>query len=61
MMGVWLLSSFFANIMGGFVASYVTDLGAGTIFTVIGIFSIVLGVILFSLNRWLVKLSHGAL
>lgn len=61
MMGVWLLSSFFANIMGGYVASYVSDLGAGTIFTVIGVFSIVLGVILFSLNRWLVKLSHGAL
>lgn len=61
MMGVWLLSSFFANTIGGFVSSSVSSLGAGTIFTAIAIFSVVLGICLLSLNRWLVKLSHGTL
>ncbi len=61
MMGVWLLSSFFANILGGWVSSHISDVGAGTIFSSICVFSVALGVILFSLNRWLVRKSHGVL
>lgn len=61
MMGVWLLSSFFANILGGWVSSHISDVGAGTIFLSICVFSVALGVILFSLNRWLVRKSHGVL
>lgn len=61
MMGVWLLSSFFANILGGWVSSHISDVGAGTIFLSICVFSVALGVILFSLNRWLIRKSHGVL
>ena len=61
MMGVWLLSSFFANILGGWVSSHISAVGAGTIFSSICVFSVALGVILFSLNRWLVRKSHGVL
>lgn len=61
MMGVWLLSSFFANILGGWISSNISDVGAGTIFLSICVFSVALGVILFSLNRWLVRKSHGVL
>lgn len=61
MMGVWLLSSFFANILGGWVSSHISDVGAGTIFLSICVFSVAFGVILFSLNRWLIRKSHGVL
>ncbi len=61
MMGFWLLSSFFANIIGGFLASYTTKLGAGKIFLSIAIFSVVLGVILFSIRKVLIEKSHGVL
>lgn len=61
MMGVWLLSSFFANILGGFLASYTSHVGVGAIFISIAVFSVVLGLILLSLNRWLVRKSHGLL
>lgn len=61
MMGVWLLSSFFANILGGWISSNISDVGAGTIFLSICVFSVALGVILFSLNQWLVRKSHGVL
>ncbi len=61
LMGVWLLSSFFANLLGGYLASYTSTLGAGTIFSFLAIFSIVLGLILFSLRNWLTKKSHGVL
>lgn len=61
MMGCWLLSSFFANTIGGLLASYTTTLGAGVIFKFIAIFSIAMGVLLFSLRKWLLKNSHGKL
>ncbi len=61
MMGFWLLSSFFANILGGFLASYTTKLGAGNIFLSIAIFSVVLGIILLSIRKILIKKSHGIL
>jgi POT family proton-dependent oligopeptide transporter len=59
MMAVWLLSSFFANIIGGFVASYVERLGAFTIFSTISGFVIVLGLILIILNKIILKMMHG--
>ncbi len=61
MMGFWLLSSFFANIVGGFLASYTTKLGAGNIFLSIAVFSVFLGIILLSMRRILVRKSHGIL
>lgn len=61
MMGVWLLSSFVANIFGGFLARFTETLGALEIFLVIAGFSIVLGLVLLCLNKWLVRKSHGVL
>ncbi|MEI3341352.1 MAG: hypothetical protein V8R52_03465 [Coprobacter fastidiosus] len=47
MMGVWMLSSFFANITAGFIASFFVSLGAMSIFAVIAVTSILLGLFLF--------------
>lgn len=59
LMAVWMLSSFFANILGGFLASTVEALGAGKIFLYISIFVIACGVLLISLNKKIVKMMHG--
>lgn len=59
MMGVWLLSSFLANIIGGFVASYVEAMGAFAIFSTISAFVIVLGAVLILLQKPILKMMHG--
>lgn len=59
MMGVWLLSSFVANIIGGFVAAYVEQLGAFTIFASIAGFVIFLGLIMIALRNPILKMMHG--
>ncbi len=59
LMGVWLLASFFANIIGGYLASYVEALGAGKIFLYVSIFVIVCGLILILLNKTLLKMMGG--
>jgi proton-dependent oligopeptide transporter, POT family len=59
LMGVWMLSSFAANIIGGFIAAYVEKLGAGTIFVSIAFFVIGLGVVMLLVSRRLSKMMHG--
>lgn len=59
LMGVWMLSTFVANILGGFIASYVEKLGASTIFMSIGGFVICLGLIMLAVSRRLSKMMHG--
>lgn len=59
LMGVWLLSSFVANILGGYLASYVEALGAGKIFLYVSVFVIVCGIILILLNKVLLRMMHG--
>lgn len=59
LMAVWLLSSFFANILGGFLASTVESLGAGKIFLYISIFVIICGVVMLCLNKVLLKMMNG--
>jgi len=59
LMGVWMLSSFAANIIGGYIAAYVEKLGAATIFSSIAIFVIALGVIMIILSKKLSKMMHG--
>lgn len=59
LMAVWMLSSFFANILGGFLASTVESLGAGKIFLYISIFVILCGMTLIALNKKVVKMMHG--
>lgn len=59
MMGVWMLSSFVANILGGFIAKYTEVMGAYTIFMSISVFVIALGLVLMVLSRRLSKMMHG--
>ena len=59
MMGVWMLSSFFANMLGGYIAMYTEVMGAYTIFLSISVFVIALGLILLLLSRRLSKMMHG--
>ncbi|WP_242919002.1 peptide MFS transporter [Pontibacter liquoris] len=59
LMGVWFLAPFVAQIAGGYIASYVEELGAFTIFSTIGVFVIVAGLILVALTRKLMYMMHG--
>lgn len=59
LMGVWLLSSFVANIIGGFLASSVESMGAGKIFLYVSLFVIVCGIILITLNKKLLRMMNG--
>ena len=59
LMAVWMLSSFFANIVGGYIASYVETMGAGEVFTYIAGFVSICGVLLILLNKVILKLMHG--
>jgi POT family proton-dependent oligopeptide transporter len=58
-MAVWFLSSFFANILAGLLASYVETLGAGKIFLYISIFVIICGFALIALNKTISKMMHS--
>lgn len=58
LMGVWLMSSFFANILGGWVASMVGDVGALEIFGGIACVCIFLGAIMFGINKKLTSMMH---
>ncbi|MBC5991644.1 peptide MFS transporter [Pontibacter cellulosilyticus] len=59
LMGVWFLAPFVAQIAGGYIASYVEELGALTIFSAIGGFVILAGLILVMLTRKLMYMMHG--
>jgi len=59
MMGVWMLATFIANIMGGYLASFVEEMGAQNIFTTIAGFVIVLGLIMIGLSKPISKMMHG--
>jgi POT family proton-dependent oligopeptide transporter len=59
LMGVWFLAPFVAQIAGGYIASYVEELGAMTIFSSIGVFVIIAGLILVALTRKLMYMMHG--
>ncbi|MBP5137170.1 MAG: peptide MFS transporter [Paludibacteraceae bacterium] len=58
LMGVWLMSSFFANILGGVIASKVGDVGALEIFGGIAGVCILLGLIMFCVNKKLTSMMH---
>jgi POT family proton-dependent oligopeptide transporter len=59
MMGVWLLSSFLANIIGGFVAASVESMGAFAIFATISGFVIFLGLVMIALKGPILRMMHG--
>ncbi len=59
MMGVWMLATFIANILGGYIAAYIERMGAGSVFTTISGFVIALGVIMILLSKPIKKMMHG--
>jgi POT family proton-dependent oligopeptide transporter len=59
LMGVWFLAPFLAQIVGGYIASYVEKLGALEIFATIGAFAILAGMVLFAISRKLITMMHG--
>ncbi|GAB4335091.1 MAG: peptide MFS transporter [Flammeovirgaceae bacterium] len=59
LMGVWFLSPFIAQIIGGYIASYVEELGAFKVFLLISVFVILAGLVLLALTKKLVEMTHG--
>tara|TARA_B100001094_G_scaffold93172_1_gene89052 strand:- start:14068 stop:15618 length:1551 start_codon:yes stop_codon:yes gene_type:complete len=63
MFGFWLLSSFFANLLGGFTGSYIDKIsevsGLSGFFLIFTIIPIGAGVVMFLLNAFLKKRMHG--
>lgn len=59
LMGVWLLSSFFGNLIAGQVAAATSSMGAGAVYQVLAIAAIAFGVALLCLNKVLLKMMHG--
>ncbi|GIM45868.1 MFS transporter [Collibacillus ludicampi] len=58
LMGVWLLSTFVANILGGQLASFTQSLGYFEIFSLIGFMAMGLGVILLLISNKLTKMME---
>lgn len=58
-MGIWFFSFFIAHVIGGLLASEVNNFGAGTIFSAVAIFVILLGLIVFLISRKLLERMHG--
>lgn len=59
LMGVWLLSSCFANFIGGGISSVIGDFGASTIYMILCAGSIIFGLALICLNKILLRMMHG--
>ena len=63
MFGFWLLSSFFANLIGGFTGSYIDIIsekaGLSGFFLIFTLIPIVAGIVMFILNGILKKKMHG--
>jgi len=58
-MGVWFLSTFLAHLIGGVIASFIDQLGAGVIFGGVAGFVIVLGFVVFLISQRLLNMMHG--
>ncbi len=63
MFGFWLLSSFFANLIGGFTGSYINIIseqaGLSGFFLIFTFIPIGAGIVMFLLNSFLKKKMHG--
>ena len=59
MMGVWMMAAFFANSIGGVIASYVEKLGASVVFAAVSGFVILCGLGMILLNKKLQAMMHG--
>ncbi|GAA4361954.1 peptide MFS transporter [Hymenobacter saemangeumensis] len=59
LMGVWFLAPFVAQIAGGYIASYVEELGALKVFGLIAAFVILAGFLLVAIAKKLFHMMHG--
>ncbi|WP_314270077.1 peptide MFS transporter [Capnocytophaga sputigena] len=59
LMGVWMMAAFFANSIGGVIASYVEKLGASVVFAAVSGFVILCGLGMILLNKKLQAMMHG--
>ena len=59
LMGVWMMAAFFANSIGGVIASYVEKLGASVVFAAVSGFVIFCGLLMILLNKKLQAMMHG--
>ncbi|MCA8830598.1 peptide MFS transporter [Hymenobacter pini] len=59
LMGVWFLAPFVAQIAGGYIASYVEELGALKVFGLIAGFVILAGLVLIAIAKKLFAMMHG--
>lgn len=59
LMGIWLLSSFIANIAGGYIASYVHKLGAKDIFMMVTFFCFLTGALTLVFSGKISRKMHG--
>lgn len=59
MMGIWFLSSFLANILSGWLVQYFEHFGAMTIFGIIAGAVIVMGLVVLTFSKPIVKRMHG--
>lgn len=59
LMGVWLLSSCFANFLGGWISKVTSELGAGSVYMALSVGAIICGIALILLNKVLLRMMHG--
>lgn len=59
MMGVWFLSSFVANFLSGYLVQFFGKMGAMTIFGLIALIVIALGIVILLLSKKLLQMMHG--
>lgn len=61
MMGVWLASSCLANFLAGALSSYASTHTISSVFMLLSIVPVILGLLLVCLNKPLLRLAHGRL
>lgn len=60
LMGMWFLSSFFGNILSGYIGAYYTTMSKEGFFTILMVLGVAAGAAIFALNRPLKKaIGHG--
>jgi len=63
MFGIWFISSFVSNLLGGITGSYIDTIseryGLSTFFMIFTLIPIAAGIVMISMNKFLLKKMHG--
>ena len=59
-MGIWLMASFFGNLLAGWLASYYESWSLTTLFSVPAVLSCLFGIIMWIMTRKIKQWMHGA-